>query len=218
MNRSNPTTSYRVLFMPYFCAAQKRSEKNMQKTKLWEIIPLNQPNIIKSCSKCGNKSNFISTGNFRINANQNKIDVWLIYQCEKCKTTWNMAILSRVNSSSISTDLYQKFLCNDAALAWKYAFDANIHSQNKVVSDYKSIEYEIKGDTIPFISLAEPVQIQLKCDFLVDIRLDKILSEKVQISRTLIKKLSQSGNIRSNKGKEIWKDKISNDLLITIYP
>lgn len=190
----------------------------MQKTKLWEIIPLNQPNVIKNCSKCGSKSNFISTGNFRINANQNKIDVWLIYQCKKCKTTWNMNILSRVNPSSISTHLYQKYLYNDADLAWKYAFDSNIHSQNKVVLDYESILYEIKGDTVPIISLPQPVQIQITCDFLFDIRLDKILGEKLGISRTLIKKLGQSGNIRSNKGKEIWKDKISNDLIITIYP
>ena len=190
----------------------------MQKTKLWEIIPLNQPIITKNCSKCSTKSSFISTGNFRINANQNKVDIWLIHQCRKCKTTWNMAIFSRVSPTSIPPDLYRKFLCNDEELAKKYAFDANIHVQNKVTLNYEALEYEIHGDIIGLADLSEPIQIQLKCNYLLDIRVDKILCEKLGVSRSFIKRLGASGKITSNKGKDIWKENLSNNLIITITP
>ncbi len=190
----------------------------MQKLKLWEIIPSNQPTIIKNCPKCGSNSIFESTGNFRINANQNKLDVWLIYQCQKCKTTWNMTILSRVNSSTIPQDIYHKFLCNDFDLAANYAFDANIHSQNKVVLNYETIAYKILGETIHPYTITEPVQIQFKCDYPMDIRADKILSEMLGISREFVKKLSKSGNISSNKMKAVWKEKVKSDLIITILP
>lgn len=62
------------------------------KKYLWELVPKNIPAVRRKCPKCGEKTNYISTGKFRVNANKNNIDVWLIYQCEKCKTSWNMDI------------------------------------------------------------------------------------------------------------------------------
>lgn len=190
----------------------------MPKTILWEIIPLNQPTVTKNCPKCGTKSTFINTGNFRINANQNKIDVWLIYQCRNCKSTWNLTILTRVNPGSIPKDLYEKFLCNDKDLAFRYSFDANLHSRNKSLLTFESLAYEIVGDIFLPDALTDPVQLQIHCVYDLDIRVDRILSEKLGISRSLIKKLGQSGKITCNKGQKIWKEKLSNDLLITFHP
>ena len=45
--------------------------------------------IIHRCGRCGKKAVFVSTRRFRVNANKNKLDVWLIYQCKKCKHTLN---------------------------------------------------------------------------------------------------------------------------------
>ena len=190
----------------------------MQKTILWEIVPLNQPTISKKCSKCGTKCTFITTGNFRLNANQNKVDVWLIYQCQKCKTTWNMSILTRVNPSAIPQDLYRKFLSNDGDLARKYAFDANIHAHNNVTLNYEELDYDIRGDIILLTGLSEPIRLQIVCNYTMDIRVDKILSQKLGISRSLLKRLGLSGKININNGKELWKTNLSNDLIITILP
>ncbi len=190
----------------------------MQKTILWEIVPLNQPTITKNCSKCSTKCTFITTGNFRINANQSKVDVWLIYQCRKCKTTWNMPIFSRVNPTSIPPDLYRKFLCNDEELARKYAFDANIHAQNNVNLEYEEVEYEVSGGIIRLTDLKESIQVQLMCNYPMDIRVDKILSRKLGISRSSIKRLGLCGKIIINNEKEIWKTNLCKDLIITILP
>ena len=47
------------------------------------------------------KMTFISTRRFRVNANKNKLDVWLIYQCKKCKHTLNIPIYERVSPQKI---------------------------------------------------------------------------------------------------------------------
>ena len=48
--------------------------------------------IIHRCGRCGKKAIFVSTRRFRVNANKNKLDVWLIYQCKKCRHTLNIPI------------------------------------------------------------------------------------------------------------------------------
>lgn len=80
--------------------------------------------IIHKCGRCGKKMIFISTRRFRVNANKNKLDVWLIYQCQKCKHTLNIPIYERVNPQKIPGELYEGFLANDEELAVRYGTDA----------------------------------------------------------------------------------------------
>lgn len=91
--------------------------------------------IIHRCGGCRKKQTFINTGRFRVNANGSKLDVWLIYQCEKCKHTMNIPIYERVNPTRISREEYERFLENDRELAGEYGGD---------VAFFKSRHYEIK--------------------------------------------------------------------------
>ena len=40
----------------------------------------------------GRSKIFFNSGKFRVNANGNRIDIWLIYWCKKCKHSWNLSI------------------------------------------------------------------------------------------------------------------------------
>ena len=80
--------------------------------------------IIHKCGRCGKKTAFVSTRRFRVNANKNRLDVWLIYQCEKCRHTLNIPIYERVRAQKIPQELYEKFLANDGELAAHYGWDA----------------------------------------------------------------------------------------------
>lgn len=80
--------------------------------------------IISKCARCGRKMRFVNTERFRVNANKNKLDVWLIYQCRKCRHTLNVPIFERVPSQKIPVELYEKFLENDRELAVRYGSDA----------------------------------------------------------------------------------------------
>lgn len=86
----------------------------------YEVVPEGSCSVIRNCSGCGRKALFQNTKKFRVNANGNKLDVWLIYQCEKCRHTWNLAIYERQRMSAISAEEYQRFLQNDRELAEQY--------------------------------------------------------------------------------------------------
>jgi hypothetical protein len=87
--------------------------------------------ILRKCGKCGCKKNYINTKRFRVNANGNRVDIWLIYQCEKCKHTYNLPIYERIRPSAIEKDEYERFLANDEELAEIYGKDKSIFAKNK---------------------------------------------------------------------------------------
>ncbi|MGN9033335.1 DUF1062 domain-containing protein [Lachnospiraceae bacterium HCP1S3_A10] len=98
----------------------------------WRIMK-NNINCIKvyhRCGGCGKKQEFINSGKFRVNANGNKVDVWLIYRCRKCKHSWNMVIYERVRPQKIPRKLYDLFLCNDEDTACMYGNDISFLRRN----------------------------------------------------------------------------------------
>lgn len=186
----------------------------MLNTYTWKVVPSSQPVVVRSCPKCGGHSEFESSGNFRVNANKNHLDVWMIYQCRKCKSTWNMEILSRVNPNSIDKELYLKFLRNDKELAKQYAFDISLHNSNGSDINYAHLPYDIIPEAGILPSPKESFQLELVCEYPLDIRLDKLLSLKLNISREKVRKMCKAGQITGKGIKDIGKAKLKSNLLI----
>lgn len=63
------------------------------------------------------------SGKFRVNANGRRLDIWLIYRCEKCGHTLNVPIYERVPPDKLEPKIYEGFLDNDRGLWMKYAGD-----------------------------------------------------------------------------------------------
>lgn len=184
----------------------------------WELLLQNTPLVLKYCPKCGCQTAYESSGNFRVNANHNHLDVWLIYLCQKCSCSWNMDIISRVEKKAIDKDLYVKFLENDPELADHYAYDSNTHFKNKVVMDYNSLLYEIKGDNISLPDLKEAVEIEILCKYALNLRLDKVLSRQLQVSRNELRRLEEEKRILVEGYSSVLKAKVKNGLRINILP
>ena len=89
--------------------------------------------VVHQCARCGKKAVFINTRRFRVNANKNKLDVWLIYQCEKCRHTLNIPICQRISPQKIPKELYEGFLANDGDLAARYGSDKALFKRNHFV-------------------------------------------------------------------------------------
>lgn len=87
--------------------------------------------IYYRCAKCRCKKKFINTGKFRVNANGHKLDVWLIYQCEKCKHTYNLSIYERISPFKVPEEEYKKFMENDEELALLYGRNKELFMKNK---------------------------------------------------------------------------------------
>ena len=92
---------------------------------------INSVKIIHKCSGCGKKIYFANTGKFRINVNGNRADVWLIYQCVKCKHFLNLTVYERIKPDRIPQEEYQLFLDNDEQLALQYGNDKAFLKRNK---------------------------------------------------------------------------------------
>lgn len=63
----------------------------------WEVEYISRLPVIRYCKKCGKKTEYICSGLFRVNAQHKYLDIWLIYKCSNCDSTWNSTIYSRVN-------------------------------------------------------------------------------------------------------------------------
>ncbi|WP_353095116.1 DUF1062 domain-containing protein [Tissierella praeacuta] len=158
----------------------------------YKIIQKDSYKIIRNCAGCGCKATYLSTEKFRINANGKYLDIWLIYQCEKCKHTYNLSIYERIKVTDISKSDYDKFLMNDLDFALDYGMNKQLLLKNKADIDWTSVDYHIIGDDIEFkqgdyIEVYNPQQLK--------IRTDKLISNILQISRNKAKLLEENGTI-----------------------
>lgn len=191
------------------------------KTIEYRITPTEACKIIRNCSGCGRKEKFVSTGNFRVNANGNQIDVWLIYQCEKCKHTYNLTVYERIRPGKILKELYLAFLANDEETALQYGTDKELFSRNKAEADWDGLEYVIEQvrENADF-DIAESrrdvrerrgqsyfwkkddedkERLVIHNPYGIPIRADKILAEILGQSRTQVKKLLKEEKIVSEE-------------------
>lgn len=166
----------------------------------WTITPLNTPTIKKNCPRCGIPEEFECSGNFRINAQQNKLDVWLIYKCTRCNATWNMDIFTRKKPDEIRVDILEGFLSNNPELVLKYAFDSGVISDNKVTACYDRVKYALEGE-VPDIEIlkTEQTTLTLVTGYSLKLRLDKLLSDELKIPRKAVRACFQAGAIRSDE-------------------
>ncbi len=190
----------------------------MQNTYQWGIIPSSLPMIIRNCPKCGSSSEYECSKNFRVNANHNTIDVWLIYQCNKCNNTFNLEILSRTNVKAINKELYQGFLSNDQELAKYYAYDVSTLVRNKATVSYENVGYEVKGDNLTYSELTSACQIDILCTYPFELRLDRLLVKQLGLSRQQIKKLIADEKIILIGENNNSKLKIKDQLQIIVNP
>ncbi len=153
--------------------------------------------IIRNCPKCGRKTHYINTKKFRVNANGNKLDIWLIYQCVECKHTFNLAIYERKKVSSIPKDEYQCFLDNDEQLAEMYGKNMQLFQTNKADIDFDRLHYGLVKlhETIESNGFGEQIIITVKNPYQMKIRSEKQIAMVLGLSRNRVKSLLEKGEI-----------------------
>lgn len=183
----------------------------------WEIVPKGLPMIKRNCPKCNQKTLYINTEKFRVNANKNCIDVWLIHQCEKCKSTWNLTIYERTKPCDIDKYKYEKFLSNDKELAREYAFDLNIYNKNKAEVILEDLNYEVIQKELESYNFNKnELIIEIICKYPMELRLDTLLSNKFGVSRSKIKNMYEKGIIFIKDDKNALNKKVRNKMEIHV--
>ncbi len=163
----------------------------------YEIVLKDSFLIIRNCPKCGRKSHYINTKKFRVNANGNKLDIWLIYQCAECKHTLNLAIYERKKASSITKEEYQCFLGNDEQLAERYGKDMQLFRTNKADIDFDRLHYGVikLHETKEISGFGEQIIITVKNPNQMKIRSEKQIAMVLGLSRNQVKSLLEKGEI-----------------------
>lgn len=190
---------------------------NRNLRKQWIITPNQLPAIIRRCPKCGKKTEFINSGKFRVNANGRLIDVWLIYRCGQCETSWNMTIWERTEAGRLEKEEYEGFLQNDPELAEKYGNDRDLFARNKVEAAASKAEYHVTTVDTAFPSRedhAMEMEIRIRTGF--DLRADIFLMQQLSVSRSRIKKWCEAGLILSDGQVLPPKGKIKDGMLLQV--
>lgn len=195
------------------------------KKEEWTILPGEAPAIRRNCSGCRKSSIFRSSGNFRMNANGNKLDVWLIYRCEKCDTSWNMDIYTRVAPGTLGQDLYNRFLENDADTALEFGCRKEILSRNKAEALWEQVPLKVEktfheakdaGETLDYaermISAENTVPVErivsIHNPYEIPMRLDKLLCRELNCSRKDVACLEDSGGLYIRTGGKDSRSRI----------
>ena len=96
-------------------ASSKGERRGADGMERWEIHQDGVPALRRFCPGCGCERPFVSSGKFRMNANGRRLDVWLIYKCPACGTTWNMEVVARTPVSELSPGRLRVYESNNPA-------------------------------------------------------------------------------------------------------
>ena len=163
----------------------------------YEIVLKDSFLVIRGCPKCGKKTHFKNTKKFRVNANGNKLDIWLIYQCEECRHTLNLAIYERKKVSSIPKEEYQLFLGNDEQLAEMYGKDIQLFRKNKADIDFDRLDYDFvkRHETMEYTDSEEEIMVTIDNPYQLKIAPEKQIAVVSGLSRSQVKNLLGTGEI-----------------------
>ncbi len=161
----------------------------------YEIVLPDSFGVMRGCPKCGRRTHFKNTKKFRVNANGNKLDIWLIYQCEQCKHTLNLAIYERQKASSIPKEEYQRFLDNDELLAEMYGKNMQLFRKNKADIDLERVNYDFVElhEDIAYSDSESQIILSINNPYQLKIRPEKQIAEVLGLSRSQVKNMLKKG-------------------------
>jgi hypothetical protein len=160
---------------------------------VWRVIPLHTLRVLRRCSRCGQTRHFQSSDRFRCNAQQHKLDVWLIYRCSTCGDTWNRPVVERRTPREIGPELLEKYHANDRDLAWDCAFD-----RPRLASLGVRPEPEVEV-RVERLAAARPGpagdghEVVLELPWPCGVRLDRLLAAELGASRSALERWLQAG-------------------------
>jgi hypothetical protein len=150
---------------------------------IWQVRAGSLPLAVRDCARCHRRSRFESSGLFRVNASGRRLDVWLVYRCERCQLTWNRTVEERRSVAELA-DRLDRYHTNDAALAAQIAGDVSGLARAGVaveIADARLVSSPLPAPA----SLADGTgleiifQVEANCS----LRLDRLLAGALRVSR-----------------------------------
>ena len=164
---------------------------------LWVVKELALPTIVKACVSCGSTRHH-PTGKFRVNANGKLLDVWMLICCELCDRTSKIPVHERANVQSLKGERLLMFENNNPAMVRHLTMDAALAHKAAYQLDWSGT-WELETD-MPFYELKRedpaPLEIIIRFELPAPIRVEKLLTAGLGLSRPAVRGLVDSGRIR----------------------
>jgi len=170
---------------------QPTLEEIFMHTVQWTIFVRNLPLIMKSCPRCGCER-YENSGRFRVNANGGKLDVWVVFRCAACKSTWNMRVYDRVDCACLPRNEYSALMQNDPLHMRRIAFDRATLLRSHVSIDFGSADLQIDGFDIPS---GEAADVTLVSEYYLDLPVCAVIAKKLGVSNSRVKRLESNGSL-----------------------
>ena len=170
---------------------------------IWEVQSLSLLPVLKYCKKCGRKNLFACSRQFRVNTQRRYLDIWLIYKCCDCNTTWNATVYSRISPQALKPERLDGFYKNNNELVEKYAMNSQFLQENGV--EVSSPKYSVIGDCF---SLNEAVQLEIKNKHSLSIKVSSVVRSKLLLSEKEYLQLITSGKMQSFPNQDLKKCKL----------
>jgi hypothetical protein len=161
----------------------------------WTIIPRTAPQPWLSCSRCGEARRFRSSDKIRVNANGKRVDAWLIYKCTGCGSTWNRPILERRPVRTIEPNFLMSLHASDPVLTRRLAFD--IEGLRQSTGRIEAFDDALVIKNVLWQSTMPTPRLEILCSVPepVGLRVDRLLANELQLSRSRIQRLVKTGAI-----------------------
>ncbi|MEV4637870.1 DUF1062 domain-containing protein [Actinoplanes sp. NPDC049548] len=160
----------------------------------WLVRPTGLPLIRRRCLRC-KSAQYRAHGKFRINANHKLLDVWLLALCVGCGETIKLTVLERANVRTVDPTTLDRFHGNDPALAASLLADPGLLRRNGVTLDWDGA-WTVQKTTVD-VSEAEVVDTSVRFIQRIPIRLMKLLSVGLDVSRSEVERLVADGALSS---------------------
>ncbi|MCI8624435.1 MAG: DUF1062 domain-containing protein [Provencibacterium sp.] len=175
----------------------------------WKLRCLSLPAVERYCKRCGTRTVFTCSGQFRVNAQKKLLDIWLIYQCARCGTTWNAEILSRVSSRTLAAGQLEDFCCNSSVLAWRYAADWKL--LRRLGAEPFLPEYVVEGEDF---RPDEEVELEIKTDVPLPVRVSALLRNKLGLPQKAFLELAALDRVVSIPRQDLKKCRLGGGIRI----
>jgi hypothetical protein len=153
------------------------------------------PRAWRRCARCDGTVAFDCAGRFRVNAHRKRLDVWLIYRCSACGSTWNRPVHERRTKAEIGAAALQRMMANNVAEVAVQAGDAAALARHcdRVEAPAATLRKAIEGDAP---SRPAAVHAHLSVPAGAAMRLDRVLAAGLSLPRASIAALMRSGALQ----------------------
>ncbi|MCB9755376.1 MAG: DUF1062 domain-containing protein [Myxococcales bacterium] len=181
---------------------------------VWRVVALDTPRVRRRCPGCDAQRSFRSSDKFRVNAHQRRLDVWLIYRCERCDATWNRAVRERVSPRALDPDAHRAYMANDRDAAWACAFDLVGLRQLGAVVD-AAVPVRVHRDVLP----DKPFRVRFELDHPCELRLDRLVAQELEVSRGALSRLIARGDVRVEApSQRAWRRPVRKEVTVIVTP